>query len=440
MQLIDGTTQGIYRAATNTIDGLVPFARIVTVQLLQAAASTTQRIPIPGGFTVKYAIAIRNGSENGIDGASYGNNNHSIGFTDGTNEFCVYKLMDPGLGDKTQRSHSDITLVRRHQTLPLTGATLHEAYTGSSVGAGFVDIQTTVKTDDGTDRDQWVTVIAFGGPEVTDGGIWTQDDLGTGTTPVDITTTSAASVIFAASANLSGALSTYDDVNKTGDLDCEYSFGFAINDGSDSQGSNSIECVDQTNPVDSTCVVSNTAILNHGTGGAITYDVTLSGITASKFTLTPSASASNAICGGMWITFSSDVNLAVVDTTFPTAGDYTQSDVGFKSRFSLIISEAGVSAYDTAAQASSMGESITAFTETELFCHSFSWQHGAVPQASLGHSALHTSLQSWQVNPPSSPSTVDMETSGYSLNANGWTFTVTNPPTAAILGKALAIG
>jgi len=226
--------------------------------------------------------------------------------------------------------------------------------------------------------------------------------------------------------------------SSTSATDSHLSFGAVVNDGLDTQGSiiqNGDNGVLAANPSITVGYNSNTAAVGRVTSG-LDWQQVVTGHTATGLTTQVSGGDSGtAVFAVLGFKFTNSPDVAIFDTQYPTAGDYSQTGVGFQPNFGLIVSAQEHTAVNTLSSAGdpSMANAYTAFDETVLSTHTFHSVDGSVTSTTGNLSDLSLRVLSGL-------GATRVQSSGYAFTADGWDFTLTTNPTTQIHGWGLAIG
>ena len=439
--------KGIYRSGTSTMNAYQPYVSQITVQMPEAVATTKTKIYFPDAVDVKGGMVVRSGARNGPDQTQYSNANKSVGFFDSTGEICFQTMTDPENAPQPQeanRSHSSITVARRVFNAPYNGDP-EEAWTVSSMGVGWIELECTVDTTGANTESSWSTIVVWGGTEVTSAETFTQDDMGTSASAVTVTTTAVPTLVLLGTIHQSEAVADYDDVTLTARADNIWSMGFAINDTGTPQGCFSLGTPDyavQTPPV-TTIALHNTACLARSWAGAIDYDITAGGFTSSptpRFTLTPSASTSNAIVFGLCLTFSDQIDLDAFDSDYPTSSTYAKAGLGYTPDFFMNMGMVGVTTYDTATQATHCGEHLLLASNYETMSHSMGHSHGVDSWQAASQISINTYMSAWQSNADPTVNTEIYVAPAITFTDGGWSETPTTYPGTAIKTRGFTTG
>jgi len=431
--------RGIYRSATGVIDALSPSVDTVTVRLLDAVASTTQRVYFPSGIkNIKGVMSIQNAAED-FAGSLSGRAQSVYAWYDGTNHFCVEQWVDSetaALTMKSLRGHNTLSIARFSDVAPYTSAP-NRSHAVTGFGDGYVDIQTLVDTSAQLDR--YITLRAFGGDEITGAEVWTLDDLGTGTSAVPVSGLAITpSMTYIATVDESTPLASFNDSTLSGLAESKFSVGWALNQDGTPQGCYGIAATNnEAAPVSLATVISNTKCLSVVTdAGSINYSVTCGSWTSSGFSLTPSSSASNAICGGMALELSDDFNVEMFNVTIPgTSGNYTQTVTGV-SEDALIWGMHGATSYNAATTASAMCEIITSINSHSISTAMTTYVSGITDNDAAARSRLDRELFAWEWN--GSAQSQILASSGYTITDGEIEATLTTNPSSNIIGIGLS--
>lgn len=387
----------------------------------------TQTFTVPGalgGANPKAAIFI---TTSGVtDGVVNNPLTFSIGWTDGINQAATSITEAHNVSSSASaRRHSDAAVALR-----ISSSTGDEAmnfsfnsWTADGVVLNINNAPTT----------NWLmTYILIGGDDV----VSVDADLlnmGTGTSAIPVTTGFEPSVVFAMT---SGNLAT---VPPSGGLTAIVSHGVCVNDGTDSQGSVYHYGQPNQSTTNNASVISNSSIMGQAASSGISWNVACGGFGPTGFTLTPSASTTNAYAFYLALEFQNSPDISLFDMSWPTAGDYTETTPNYQPDFGFIVSDVGPTARDSYTNSSVTSSAITIFDATNINTENIQSQGGK----NAGVSQTNTSsLSASTARALKFDASGDaFLASGYSFTSTGWSFPLTtNPVTNPVLGFALAIG
>lgn len=389
---------------------------------LSTAASGTQDVTVSGFGTPKAAIFILTRATS--DDHYAGHFATSIGWTDGTNQ-NVNSVYSSNNQTKTESSRSQ--RADRVLTVPDTAGAA-EAY-----GFGFnswitdgvrldIDTQTTTAF--------LCTCILINGADVSNVHVGSHDDLGTGTSAVDINTVGFEPDLVMVTQTFNPT--ALPDENPHALI----SFGVGINDGSDTQRCLSISSKDNvTSASVVTASVHNDSIIAQAWDGALAWKGVIGSYDSSGFSITPSASANSTIPLYLCLKFTNSPDLSLFDMTIPTSGNYAETTPGFEPVFGLMGITQGPTARNTVAASGTElgGMSIAAFNSTDINTITATEDDNVSTTYSR-----NTNSDSFRVIGVGSEVVTAEGT--YAFDSDGWDFTLTTNPSAAMLGWGLAIG
>jgi hypothetical protein len=412
--------------------------------LLGNTPGVEQVVSLPVGFGVPKAIMII-GSGDEFDGTGYGNCSFSVGYSDGTNHICCYSMYDAEItpGQKCITTMQQYVLIRT-QTQNSNG-------TRFAITSSFETDQVRLTYDHHNDLTQGFPcgLIAFTGDDIANVVVGLHNDMGASATPFDVVTGFAPDIFWGLTNNFD-ILQTLGVFNNPGGkwnakADADIGHGVAIRDGSNSQMGIAWHSPDEAGGAAlgaNTWAFYNDALVAKVTDEATeNYSVAVTNFGADRVTLTPSASTGNALLGYMAMRFTGNVNLAIVDTTIPTANDFDVTGVGFTPMAAMGIHFNGITTYNTAEN--------TTFSIAQHFLDGatlYNAMNGGIDNLaqndSGGHARYGSQLQ-LMVLPTSavaSNTNLDVDSSGWTFNADGVSFTMTNHPVTTIPGRMLFIG
>ena len=390
---------------------------VVRFALSTAAAGNTQDVTISGFGTPKAAIFFHTIAV--VDGTIASVGRMGIGFTDGTNEAAIDVVInDNATTSNTERGH------RTDRVIAYTDA--NAEVVGFSTNS-FITDGIRLDIDNATGTARLITCILIGGDGVSSAHVGTKDDLGTGTSAIDINTVGfEPDLVFMAGVGNAAALPLHAAA-------AILSWGAAINDGSDTQrvsmfGSQDGQATDQSN-----AYIGNDSITGQVYADALSWDAVIGGFDASGFSITPNASSVNDIVSYLCIEFLDTPVISLFDMAWPTSGNYAETTPAFTPTFGLISTVIGPSARNTLDTASNFGFGISAFDASTISSDSASNTDGAGTTVAKSVSASDLSVLG-------TDGTRKVQASSYAFDADGWDFTLTTNPAATALGWGLAIG
>ena len=397
---------------------------VTRVALSTSYNGDTQDVTITGDWTPKAAIFIHQGgaSNNTISsGARFG-----IGFTDGTNQNAT---------GFTSKDASGTTLTSRHEstdrciTSPTaafpSGEDYGFAFNSWINSGGLTGVRLTISKAVGAGK--YVTVVLLGGDDLSSAHAGHKDDLGSGTSPVDINTVGfEPDVVFMTT--VGGNSPPPNALSQA-----IYTFGAALNDGSATQRISAMSSVSAQSSSVVSGYIGNTKITGQQYNDAVSWLGTIGSFDSSGFSITPSASASSDIVYFLCLKFANNPGLALFDVSLPTSGNYAETTPGFEPIFGLISSVVGPSTRN-AVYSGSVGYSVAAFDASTIAAQNATDKDaaGTTVSKSLSSDALRIL--------DGDGSTISVAASSYALDSSGWDFTLTTNPSSAVLGWGLAIG
>jgi len=348
----------------------------------------------------------------------------SLGFCTATEEGCTNVQREDASDPSDVRS--SLTAARVMTGQDLTGAA------GEDWGMSFDSFHTDgvrIIVDDQSPTAFLGTCVLIGGTDVSDVCVGTHDDLGNGTSAVDITAPGfEPDLVFFSTTGNNDAPESW--VQKSGNS----SFGIAHNGGN--QRVNYVWTAHNAGFGDnSNSNVNNTVGTGATTGTGTEWAGTIGAFDASGFSVTPSAGSGFDCLQYFALKFTNSPDIAVIDTSYPTAGNYAETAPGFTPNFGLIHSIMGPTARATDTDATHYAQSIVVFDETTINGLTAANEDGAEPTVcKFRHNTKLKLLED-------DGATLNVEASGYAFDSLGWDFTLTtNPTTNPVLGWGLAIG
>ena len=300
---------------------------------------TTMDITISGFGTPKAAIVILTAGIS--DGTISQNGVMSIGYTDGTNQVCTAGQSADNVGTMaTGRRHAN----DRVAMVP-SGASGSELL-GISFDSWVTD-GIRLKFETLTWSNRLVTVVLIGGDDVAEAHAGYHDDLGTGSSAVDITSVGFESdLVFMSCVGLATAPTAGSVYNLL-------SFGVGHNDGSDTQRATLFGSDDNTTNSVVTGYISTNSIVGQVHNNALQWRGVIGDYDADGFSVTPVTNAGSDVIFYLCLKFNNDPDVSLFSTGWPSSGNKNETAPGFEPGFGLISALAGVHAYDTAYSSSS---------------------------------------------------------------------------------------
>lgn len=386
------------------------------VALSTAAATNTQDITISGFGTPSAAIFILSGGT--TDDTLAAGGVLSIGWTDGTTD----KAHGIHIEDNVSTTNTAYSYRNAVITVP--------DISGTGVDADFsfntwITDGVRITVDSQADAAWLLTVIFIGGTDVANVYVGEHDDLGSGTSAVDIT-----SVGFEPDLVFMGCQSS-----ATADFEAaiaSLSFGIGINDGVDTQRSITFNDYDAQSGAINTGVISNDSITGQPGYSSMSWEGAIGAYDASGFSITPEANSSFAIVSFLAIEFSNSPSLDLFDMTWPTSSGYAETTPNFEPGFGLIVSMMGPSSRNTATTTGLYGVSLAAFDTNGIYTTNLTSEDAANP-------SNVNSMSSDQLRILDNTGADEVIASSYAFDSQGWDFTLSTNPAASLLGFGLAV-
>jgi len=390
--------------------------------LSTASAGNTQDVTLSGFGTPKAAIFIFSNGQ--VDGTPATDMRAGFGFTDGTRQYAI------GLYDKdtltrtgSSRGQTDDAVI---QLVGIDGssATLLTKFGFNQWITDGVRLDIDVPAIDG----RIVTVIFIGGTDVSNAYVNFKDDLGIWASAVDITDPGfEPDLVFIAGIGSS-------DAPTIGATHAIASFGVAHNDGSDAQRGVFFSSQNAATTANNTSYISNQSAAAQAYNGSLTWRGTVGAFDSSGFSITPNSNARDDIVGYLALKFTNSPDISLFDMEWPTSGNYAETAPGFTPTFGMIMGVQGPTARNTVTTAGTYSVSVAAFDAASIETHS------ATSENSVSTTNAN-SLSSNQLRILDVAGSADLVlASSYAFDSDGWDFTLSTNPGAAVLGWGLAIG
>lgn len=383
--------------------------------LSTAAAGNTQDFTISGFGTPVAAIFILSGGT--TDDTIANNASTGIGFTDGVTDTCTYIGEYNATGANTARIQTTAGVI---VTTNFSGSTVNGSFSFNS----FITDGVRLNIDTQCTTAHLVTFVLIGGSDISNVHVGQKDDLGVGTSAVDINTVGFEPdlVLITSNCNTSTAVAT----------NAMLSFGVGINDGFDTQRVALFGAVDSNGASVVNTYLGNDSVVGQVWNDSLGWDGVIGSYDASGFSITPNASAGSDIISYLAIKWSVATSLSLFDLTIPTSGSYAETTPAFEPLFGLIVTEEGPTVRNTLTDGSgTLG--ISVFDGTSIYTTSHTDDDAQNP-------AVCKSLSSDQFRLLNSDgSTDDALASSYAFDAAGWDFTLSTNPASALFGWGLAI-
>ena len=389
---------------------------VTRVALTTGAATTTQNITITGFGTPKAAMFIVSAAT--ADDTITANASLSIGFTDGTRDKCMGIYTDDGAAAmNTSRAQYNAVIVEP----AADGASINHQFSFNA----WVTDGVQIIVDNQAAGGYLCTVILFG-DGVSNAYVNEKDDLGTGTSAVDITDPGfEPDLLFTCCIGHPTAL----DLNAAHAV---YTFGCAINDGADTQRITAIATQDGVSTSSNTGYIGNT----YGTGQvfntSFSWGGTIGTFDSSGFSVTPNVSANSDIFIYLAIKFSAATNIDLFDMQIPTSGNYAETTPAFEPGFGFLSLIQGPSSRNSATGSNVWSVGFSAFDSSNVYTTS-------VRDEDARANANSDSQSSNKLAMVSENGGTAVDSSGYAFDSLGWDFTLTTNPGSAMLGWGLAV-
>jgi len=183
---------------------------------------------------------------------------------------------------------------------------------------------------------------------------------------------------------------------------------------------------------DQNTIASDTYALVAPLIGSNRWNLTISDITSTGYTHTTSSSSSTTTIQ-LALKFAAGVDFSLTDVSIPTSGNLVESGLSFQPEFTQMGLIQGPSAYDTLDTAAPSASLAFALTDSsQVHTISTSDEDGSADTVCKSLSSDQFRMLDYQGSADA------FLASGYSLDSNGWTYTLTTNPAAAILGWAFA--
>jgi hypothetical protein len=154
---------------------------------------------------------------------------------------------------------------------------------------------------------------------------------------------------------------------------------------------------------------------------------------STGFSITTNASASSDIVNYLALRFRNGAEASLFDVTIPTSGNYVETGPGHTPIFGMICHGVGVNTANTSVDGYGIGITTLCGTREDTTA----W--------SSRDNNSQTDLRNYvgrgisNIDPTNSGTEYSSSASAYSLDANGWTFTMDSNPAAATLGFGISI-
>jgi len=384
--------------------------QFIPTRVALATDDNNQDITVSGIGTPKAAIFIV--SKAAANGTVAADATLSIGYTDGTNQFCTTAEIIDGGGATSSRRFASNAQIYSLGYSDQTGEFISWITDGvrinsTTLPAGYL-----------------LTVIFITGSDV-EGALAFDRALQSSTSPQDFTGIGFAfDALFLSHSYSSGFSALTHGV---------LSLGCVINDNASTPTQKSIGwCADSGSASgDQNTIASDTYALVGPLIDSNRFNVTISDIDSTGYTHTTSGST-GTITVGLALKFAAGVSFELVDSVIPTSGNYAQADIGFEPEFGMMAHVIGPSSYDSLDTGANSGAfSIAAFDASTIYTNSVSDEDGADP---IVAKALSTDAFRLLDN----DATDAVVASSYAFDADGWDFTLSTNPGVAPRGWGFA--
>jgi len=389
---------------------------VVREALTNSGIGSTTDFTIPGFGTPKAAIFIF--AESNVDATLSSNGAWGFGFTDGTRRFAASLFGNHGSSSNTKsgRRQTDAAVVTR----PFINNPIIEYDFNSWITDG-VRVE---QSFGASSFNSLCTCILIGGSDVSDAYVGNLN-LGTGGTST-VSTTSPGfepSLLCMAGVGVGPPPVSVASANMA--------VGAAVNDGAETQ-----KCFITDfffNTVNTTAIVSNTNITGQTSNNEILWQGELTSFDANGFSIKPSAEMVGDVFGYLALRFTGNPNVALVDTSIPTSGNYAQADIGFEPNFGLLFGVDGVGSRNALSLNGGVSINASAFDGASTFSSIIYYEDNVVTANSKNATEDRLYGLDGQGN-------VDFVGGSAVFDADGWDFALSTNPASAILGWGLAIG
>lgn len=378
-----------------------------------ATGGATQDITISGFGTPKAAIFIF--SDAVTDDTIANDLVFGVGFTDGTRQNCNSVYHEDGVTTTDTDRISSSSKVAIHPLL-----SWHYSFNS------WITDGVRINVDAAAGSTVLCTCILIGGSDVSNAYVNYKDDLGTGTSAVDITDPGfEPDLVFMTGVGNSSIAGTTQSI---------FSFGVGHNDGVDTQRVSMINSVTGSGTSLTTAYVGNDSITGQIHSGALSWDGVIGAYDASGFSITPNASAGSDIVFYLALKFTNNPDVDLFDLTIPTSGNYAETNPGFTPNFGLICGVQGPTARNSVSIVSQLSAFISAFDDNGIYTTSGTDEDAASTMVCKSLSSDQFRVLDYQGSADAALA------SGYSFDSSGWDFTLSTNPGTTILGWGLAIG
>ncbi|MEP3857292.1 MAG: hypothetical protein ABJM39_09645 [Porticoccus sp.] len=392
----------------------------IKIQQTRVALNTstgTQNITIGGLGTPKAAMFFL--SQASTDDTIAADSALSIGFTDGTDSNAVGIHNADGMASAdTDRWMSGTGKVL---SLPDTTALYAEAAFSSWITDG---VQINITTAPATGL--LLTVVFIGGADVLNVKSFLRD-LQSSTAAQNYTGIGFETDICFLAHN-------YNSTGSNGLIYSPLGFGCFVNDVAATPTQKSICWESTTGSANGAqaAYADDNAALCATLVGAYRWSLTISDIDSTGFTHTNSGSTGTDMIG-LAVEVAAGASFDLFDVSIPTAGNYSKTGLSFEPTFGVMGLIQGPTAYNTVkTSAPAASFAISTFDASSILTMSATDEDGSADTVCKSLSSDQFRMLDYQGSADA------FLASGYSLDSNGWTYTLTTNPAAAILGWAFA--
>lgn len=384
--------------------------------LSTATAGNTQDVTISGFGTPKAVIFLLSSAT--VDDTITANAYLGVGFTDGTGNNCTAARAQDNSGTTiTARGNNNAACI----SVPNSGGTAYEyAFSFNS----WITDGLRLDIDTQSTNAYLITCIFIGGSDISNVHVGSKDDLGNGTSAVDINTVGfEPDIVFVTASG---------DTDYNAGTQAMISFGCGLNDGVDTQrivgyGSNT------GSGAPLVCgYLGNDSIIGQVWNDTLGWDGVIGAYDTSGFSITPNSGAGLDIASYLCIKFSTVPGLSLFDMSLATSGNYAETAPAFQPQFGMLVLQEGPSARNTVST-TGVATSISVFDDTNIYTVSSTDEDTTDPSVckSLSSDGFRVLAADGSTN--------NALASSYSLDTDGWDFTLSVNPVSTLLGWGLAV-
>ena len=343
-----------------------------------------------------------------------------IGWTDGTRNVCFGMNANgtsTSMTSRFQRTDSCAASVN-------SGDTSDMRLSFNSWNANGVKLN----IDDNPPSAYLLTYILFGGTDIANFYTNIRDDLGNGTSAIDINTVGfEPTIVMMGCTGLATAPST---ANPHG----LFSFGIGINDTDDPQAVMMYSDEDNLGTSEIMTYIGDDSIAGQAYFGSLGWDAVIQDYDPDGFSINPNANAGTDVVMYCCIELTGSPDVALFNMSWPTSGNYAETNPGFEPIFGLICSSQGPTTRNTAATSGNGSAAIAVFDASNIYTNTITGEDAVATmnQASLSSDQLRI------IDDDGSSNEVLATFAGF--DSSGWDFTLSTNPGTEQLGFALAIG